>query len=73
MGLFDFFKKKNKSEVIEEEQSTNSAAAVEEVTAETENDMNDAVEAAGRKTERSFHSSLTAITTRDPGRAFRPV
>ena len=60
MGLFDFFKKKNKSEVIEEEQSTNSAAAVEEVTAETENDMNDAVEAAEEAVQEAEEAEQTA-------------
>ena len=46
MGLFDFFKKKNKSEVNEETKSPDSAAAVEEAAAETENDLSDAVETA---------------------------
>lgn len=46
MGLFDFFKKKNKSEVIEEEQGVDSTAAVEEAAAEAENNVNDTAEEA---------------------------
>ncbi len=46
MGLFDFFKKKNKSEVIEEEQGMDSTAAVEEAAAEAENNVNDTAEEA---------------------------
>ena len=60
MGLFDFFKKKNKSEVIEEEQSTNSAAAVEDVTAEAENDVSDAVEAAEEAVQEAEEAGQTA-------------
>ena len=49
MGLFDFFKKKNKSEVIEEEQGMDSTAAVEEAAAEAENDVNDTAEEAAEE------------------------